>query len=36
MTGVDVEDRSGATAMQYKLEDTGPVWFIKGLGKGFI
>ncbi|KAM0748712.1 hypothetical protein T439DRAFT_382491 [Meredithblackwellia eburnea MCA 4105] len=32
----DVGERHAATAVQYKLEDQGPAWFNKGLGRGFI
>ncbi|KAI5481180.1 UPF0405 domain protein [Pseudohyphozyma bogoriensis] len=31
-----VVDRSGATALQYKLEEGGAVFHVKGLGKGFL
>ena len=30
-----VLDRSGRTALQYKLEELGAAFSVKGLGKGF-
>lgn len=31
-----IVDRSGATALQYKLEEAGAVFSVKGHGKGFF
>lgn len=31
-----IQNRSGSTALQYKLEESGAVYHIKGLGEGLI
>lgn len=33
MEDYGIVDRSGPTALQYKLDETGPTFSVKGLGK---